>query len=47
MNHERVNNSLNRLPVAMAGIVHAFHVNWRGLSIFGPESLSNVKSLLP
>lgn len=32
MNHEMVNHRISQLPMAMAGIVHAFSVNGRGLS---------------
>jgi hypothetical protein len=34
MNHEMVNNRISQLPIAMAGIVHAFSVNGRSLFIF-------------
>ncbi|MGG1635083.1 hypothetical protein AB4Z45_08195 [Paenibacillus sp. MCAF9] len=32
MNHEMVNNRISQLPIAMAGIVHTFSANGRGLS---------------
>ncbi|MDR6881058.1 hypothetical protein J2X61_002807 [Bacillus sp. 3255] len=34
MNREFVNNRVSQLPIAMAGIVHAFAVDGRSLSIF-------------
>ncbi|MEK3789825.1 MULTISPECIES: RAxF-45 family protein [Paenibacillus] len=34
MNHEMANNRISQLPMAMAGIVHAFPYNGRSLSIF-------------
>jgi hypothetical protein len=34
MNRELANNRISQLPIAMAGIVHAFTRNGRGLSIF-------------
>jgi len=34
MNIEMVNNRISQLPMAIAGIVHAFSYNGRGLSIF-------------
>lgn len=33
MNRDFVNNRISQLPLAMAGIVHAFGHNGRGLSI--------------
>lgn len=47
MNHDVVNNRLSQLPIAMAGIVHAFHVNGTSLSIFNNTASPFVKSLLP
>lgn len=32
MNHEMVNNRISQLPIAMAGIVHAFPANGISLS---------------
>ncbi|MGO4543622.1 hypothetical protein AB4Z29_02310 [Paenibacillus sp. 2TAB23] len=32
MNHEMVNNRISQLPIAMAGIVHAFSANGIALS---------------
>ncbi|MBW7453465.1 hypothetical protein [Paenibacillus sepulcri] len=32
MNHEMVNNRISQLPIAMAGIVHAFSANGISLS---------------
>jgi len=32
MNNNKVNNILNRMPLATAGIVHDFSINGRGLS---------------
>ncbi|MGE6226050.1 RAxF-45 family protein [Paenibacillus chitinolyticus] len=34
MNLEKLNDRISQLPIAMAGIVHAFPVNGRSLSIF-------------
>ncbi|MDT3425920.1 hypothetical protein J2Z22_001440 [Paenibacillus forsythiae] len=34
MNYENLDSMVGRLPIAMAGIVHAFGVNGRGLSFF-------------
>jgi hypothetical protein len=33
MNHELVNNRISQLPIAMAGIVHAFIVKGSSLSM--------------
>ncbi|MCQ6561473.1 hypothetical protein [Paenibacillus mendelii] len=33
MNRESVNNRISQLPIAMAGIVHAFSQDGRSLSI--------------
>jgi hypothetical protein len=33
MNHELVNNRISQLPIAMAGIVHAFISNGSSLSM--------------
>ncbi|SFJ13685.1 hypothetical protein SAMN02799624_03416 [Paenibacillus sp. UNC496MF] len=35
MNHEWVNSRISQLPIAMAGIVHAFFANGIRLSIYG------------
>ncbi|WP_167301714.1 hypothetical protein [Paenibacillus xylanilyticus] len=34
MNHEKLNNRISQLPIAMAGIVHTFRYNGRSLSNF-------------
>lgn len=34
MNREFANNRISQLPIAMAGIVHVFQRNGRGLSFF-------------
>ncbi|MBY9080833.1 hypothetical protein KIH86_13155 [Paenibacillus sp. HN-1] len=34
MNHAGLGNMVSRLPIAMAGIVHAFGDNGRGLSLY-------------
>lgn len=34
MNHSSLGNIVSRLPMAMAGIVHVFGVNGRGLPFF-------------
>lgn len=47
MNREFANNRISQLPIAMAGIVHAFAPNGRGLSIYDHTAYSHAKSLLP
>ncbi|WP_433939060.1 RAxF-45 family protein [Paenibacillus lautus] len=48
MNIEMVNNRISQLPIAMAGIVHAFLNNGRGLSNFNDTSCYTIaRSHLP
>lgn len=47
MNQESVNNMVGRLPIAMAGIVHAFSYNGRSLSIANHIGLPLLKRRLP
>lgn len=47
MNIEMVNNRISQLPIAMAGIVHAFLINGRGLSNFNDTSCTIARSHLP
>ncbi|WP_199794855.1 RAxF-45 family protein [Paenibacillus faecalis] len=47
MNFEMVNNCISRLPLAMAGIVHDFSFNGRGLSIFNDTVCTIARSHLP
>ncbi|MFB5760062.1 RAxF-45 family protein [Paenibacillus medicaginis] len=47
MNFEMVNNRISQLPIAMAGIVHAFSVNGRSLSIFNDTEVTIARRRLP
>jgi hypothetical protein len=47
MNRELVNVQVSRLPIAMAGIMHGFGQDGRGLSIFNHTTLQLTKRLLP
>ncbi|MBD0379432.1 hypothetical protein [Paenibacillus sedimenti] len=47
MNFELVNNRVSQLPIAMAGIVHAFGKYARSLSIFAHTVLPLEKRRLP
>ncbi len=46
MNLERANDAVSRLPMAMAGIVHADRTYGRGLSIFALTYCPFEKNLL-
>ncbi|MEK3731105.1 MULTISPECIES: hypothetical protein [Paenibacillus] len=47
MNFEKVNNRINQLPIAMAGIVHAFSDNGRSLSNSMIRVVTSSRSCLP
>jgi len=47
MNREFVNDQVSRLPLAMAGIVHGYELDGRGLSIFSHTISQLAKRLLP
>ncbi|WPQ56677.1 RAxF-45 family protein [Paenibacillus polymyxa] len=47
MNHEMLNNRISQLPIAMAGIVHAFPYNGRSLSNFNHTVVSIARRRLP
>lgn len=47
MNREFVNNRVSQLPIAMAGIVHAFACNGRSLSKFAHTVSQLTKRHLP
>ncbi|MDF2921481.1 MAG: hypothetical protein K0R57_395 [Paenibacillaceae bacterium] len=47
MNCDCVNNRVSQLPIAMAGIVHVFGLNGRGLSNYGHTVISHAKIHLP
>ncbi|MGG3282792.1 hypothetical protein [Paenibacillus solani] len=47
MNIEMVNNRISQLPMAMAGIAHAFFLNGRGLSNFNDTVCTIARSHLP
>ncbi|CAG7648674.1 hypothetical protein PAECIP111802_04286 [Paenibacillus allorhizosphaerae] len=47
MNRELVNNRVSQLPIAMAGIVHGFAEDARGLSIFNHINSPLTKRFLP
>ncbi|MGG4141823.1 RAxF-45 family protein [Paenibacillus algorifonticola] len=47
MNHEWVNNRISQLPIAMAGIVHAFSANGISLSIFNDTDIPFARRRLP
>lgn len=47
MNRDLVNNRVDQLPMAMAGIVHVMGHNGRGLSNLGYTVISHAKIHLP
>ncbi|SDX21257.1 hypothetical protein [Paenibacillus sp. CF384] len=47
MNSEMVNNRISQLPIAMAGIVHAFGPNGSSLSKFANTAPSLKRRRLP
>ncbi|WP_170973212.1 RAxF-45 family protein [Paenibacillus polymyxa] len=47
MNHEMLNNRISQLPIAMAGIVHAFSYNGRSLSNFNHTVVNIARRRLP
>lgn len=47
MNREFVNAQVSRLPIAMAGIVHGYAQDGRGLSTFNHTITQLAKRLLP
>ncbi|WP_338555723.1 RAxF-45 family protein [Paenibacillus sp. KS-LC4] len=47
MNHEWVNNRISQLPIAMAGIMHAFSANGISLSIFNHTDIPFARRRLP
>ncbi|MBA2942982.1 hypothetical protein HZF08_32470 [Paenibacillus sp. CGMCC 1.16610] len=47
MNREFVNNRVSQLPIAMAGIVHAFACNGRSLSKYAHTASQLTKRHLP
>ncbi|KAF6575789.1 RAxF-45 family protein [Paenibacillus sp. FSL M8-0228] len=47
MNHEMLNNRISQLPIAMAGIVHAFPYNGRSLSNFNHMVVNIARRRLP
>ncbi|MDO7906363.1 RAxF-45 family protein [Paenibacillus sp. JX-17] len=47
MNSQKVNDRISQLPIAMAGIVHAFADNGRSLSIFDYTVTPHARRRLP
>ncbi|WP_171650895.1 hypothetical protein [Paenibacillus foliorum] len=47
MNHEMVNNRISQLPIAMAGLVHAFSYKGRSLSVSTYTLLPFARRCLP
>ncbi|SFT00351.1 hypothetical protein [Paenibacillus sp. BC26] len=47
MNSEMVNNRISQLPIAMAGIVHAFGQSGRSLSKYADTAPSLKRRRLP
>ncbi|MBP1988778.1 RAxF-45 family protein [Paenibacillus eucommiae] len=47
MNHQMVNNRISQLPIAMAGIVHAFSANGISMSSFNNTFEPFVRRRLP
>lgn len=47
MNREFANNRISQLPLALAGVVHVFTRNGRGLSKYSHTVYPFAKKLLP